>query len=132
LKNWWPAPKAWTPMPRPGNFCVKRWIFSPRMSCPHEIVFVIKAYSLPNIKPNGETWGSRLTNWTNTRVSRETGCYEVPSDEGASLFNSVFTAIPICSSMYGFLMYCPAPNLSAAFTLSVSENPLAITAFIPG
>ena len=47
-------------------------------------------------------------------------------------FSSYFTARPISSIEYGFLMYSPAPSLWASLTFPVSENPLVMIAFCPG
>ena len=38
-----------------------------------------------------------------------------------SCFNPFFTALPICSRVYGFLTYWPAPRRWASLTRSVSE-----------
>lgn len=49
-----------------------------------------------------------------------------------ALSNSFLIALPSVSTVYGFLMYWPAPNLRASFTRSVSENPLTMIIFWQG
>ncbi len=49
-----------------------------------------------------------------------------------SLCSSLLTATASSSRVYGFLIKPPAPSRAAFFTSSLSEKPLAITAFWPG